>query len=150
MDTTSHEQAFSDRIDCNFPYLDASKAAALIAEARSISSNADFCVLYEIVCPPTSDRLPTQRQRELLAAWIENSGSTLAAPIADLARQVIDGGKVATEQALVAMHEIAAIEGQYAALAVVSHLAHAAGDGVDCEMIDTLEQQIRKQWDAPR
>lgn len=150
MDTTSQEQAFSDKIDCNFPYLDATRAAALIAEARSISSNAEYCVLYEIVCPPASDRLPAQLQRDLLASWAENSASPLAARIADLARQVIDGVTVATEKVLVAMHEIAATEGQYAALAVVSHLAHAAGDGVDCEMIDTLKQQIRKQWDSPR
>ncbi|BBD37135.1 hypothetical protein Amn_20150 [Aminobacter sp. Y103A] len=145
----NQEQAFSDRIDCNFPYLDAARAAALMAEARFISTNAEFCVLYEIVCPPASDRLPTERQRDLLASWLENSTSPLAARIADLARQVIDGGTVVTEQALAAMHDVATTEGQYAALAVVSRLAHAASDGVNGEIIDRLEQQIRRQWEEP-
>ncbi|MCX8998863.1 hypothetical protein NOF55_17265 [Rhizobiaceae bacterium BDR2-2] len=149
MDTTNQEQVFSAKIDCKFPYLDVSKAAALIAEARSISTNAEFCVLYEIIAPPASERLPKQTQRELLAAWVENATSSLAARIADLANEVIDGGEVPTEKALDKMHEVAATEGQYAALAVVSHLAYALSDSVDCEMIDTLEEQIRMQWDAP-
>ncbi len=57
MDTTNQEQAFSDKIDGKFPYSDASKAAALIAEARSISTNAEFCVLYEIISPPAAEGL---------------------------------------------------------------------------------------------
>ena len=150
MDITNQEQAFCHKIDCKFPYLDASKVAALIAEARSISTNAEFCVLYEIISPPASEGLPKQTQRELLAAWIENAASPLAARIADLASQVIDGGEVPTEKALDEMHEVAATEGQYAALAVVSHLAYAGCEGVDCELIDTLEQQIRMRWDAFR
>lgn len=68
MDITNQEQAFSDKIDCNFPYSDASKAVALIAEARSISTNAEFCVLYEIICPPACEGLSKHSQRELLAA----------------------------------------------------------------------------------
>jgi hypothetical protein len=150
MDTTDQEQAFSDRIDCKFPYLDASKAAALIAEARSISTNAEFCVLYEIISPPASEGLPKQTQRELLAAWIENASSPLAARIADLASQVINGGKVPTETALDEMHKVAATEGQYAALAVVSHLGYAGNEDDDCELIDTLAQQVRMRWDASR
>ncbi|SCX34658.1 hypothetical protein [Agrobacterium rosae] len=150
MGITSREQAFSDKIDCKFPYSNSFQAAALIAEARSISTNAEFCVLYEIVSPPASQRLPKLTQRELLAAWIENAASPLAARIADLASQVIDCGKVPTEKALNEMHEVAVFEGQYAALAVVSHLAYAGSEGVDHELIDTLEQQIRMRWDAPR
>jgi hypothetical protein len=150
MDITNQEQAFSDKIDCRFPYSDASKAAALIAEARSISTNAEFCVLYEIICPPASEGIPKHIRRELLAAWIENPTSPLAARIADLASHVIDGGKVPTEKALAEMHGVAATERQYAALAVVSHLAFAGSEGVDCELIDTLEQQIRMRWDASR
>ncbi|WP_421358028.1 hypothetical protein [Agrobacterium rosae] len=150
MDIPSQEQAFSNKIDCKFPYSNDSKATALIAEARSISTNAEFCVLYEIVSPPASQGLPKLTQRELLAAWIENATSPLAARIVDLASQVIDGGKVPTETALNEMHEVAVFEGQYAALAVVSHLAYAGSEGFDHELIDTLEQQIRMRWDAPR
>jgi hypothetical protein len=111
MDIANQEQAFSDKIDCKFPYSDASKAAALIAEARSISTNAEFCVLYEIIAQPASEGLPKHIQRELLAAWIENARSPLAARIAELASQIIDGGKVPTEKALDEMHEVAATEG---------------------------------------
>lgn len=77
MDIANQEQAFSDKIDCNFPYSDASKAAALIAEARSISTNAEFCVLYEIISPPASEGLPKHTQRQLLAAWIESAAPRL-------------------------------------------------------------------------
>lgn len=150
MDTTNQERAFDHKIDCNFPYQDASRAAALIAEARCISTNAEFCVLYEIVAPPASEGVPKQTQRELLAAWIQNAASPLAARIAGLASQVIDGGNVPTKTALDAMHEVAATEGQYAALTVVSHLAYAGSEGVDCELIDALDQQIRMRWDASR
>lgn len=150
MDISNQEQAFSDKIDCRFPYSDASEAAILIEEARSISTNAEFCVLYEIVSPPASEGLPKHKQRELLAAWAENAASPLAARIADLANQVIDGGKVPIEKALDEMHELAATEGQYAALTVVSHLACAGRKDVDCGLIDTLEQQIRMRWDASR
>lgn len=55
-----------------------------------------------------------------------------------------------TEKALYETHEVAMTEGQYAALAVVSHLAYAGSEGIDCELIDTLEQQIRMRWDASR
>jgi len=150
MDTTDQEQAFSERIDCKFPYLDASQAAALIAEARSISTNAEFCVLYEIISPPASEGLLKRTQRELLAAWIENASSPTAARIADLASQVINSGKVPLGAALDAIHKVAATERQYAALAVVSHLGYAGSDGNDCELIDTLEQQVRMRWDAFR
>lgn len=150
MDITYQEQTFSDKIDGKFPYSDAFKAAALIAEARSISTNAEFCVLYEIISPPASEGLPKHIQRELLVSWNENAASPLAARIANLASQVIDDGKVSTEKALDEMHELAATEGQYAALAVISHLAYAGSEGVDCELIDALEQKIRMRWDASK
>lgn len=146
MSITDEEQAFLDKIDCKFPYLDASKAAALIEEARSISSNAAFCLLYEIVCPPASEELSKQTQKELLAMWIDNSICPLAVSIANLAGHVLDGKTVPTEQVLIAMREVASFQGQYGALAAISHIAYAGRDGVDCEVIDTLEQEIKTQW----
>lgn len=147
MITTDQEKRFLREIDCKFPYRDASKAEALIMEAQSFSSNATFCVLYEIVCLPASESLPKQTQKKLLATWVDNSNFPLVASIADLAGQVLDGEPVPTKQALVVMREVATIQGQYAALAVVSHLAYAGSDGADCEVIDALEREIRTSWD---
>jgi hypothetical protein len=147
MSIIEQEQAFLSKIDCKFPYRDASKAAAFIAEAQSISSNAAFCVLYEIVCPPPSIGLPKQTQRELLATWIEYSTFPLAATIADLATPVIGGEGVPTERALAVMREVSSVDGQYAALAVVSHLAYQGVEEADFDLIDALEQETRNMWD---
>jgi hypothetical protein len=45
------------------------------------------------------------------------------------------------------MREVATIQGQYAALAVVSHLAHRVAEEAEYDLIDALEQEIRDQWD---
>jgi ABC-type nitrate/sulfonate/bicarbonate transport system substrate-binding protein len=147
MSITDQEQAFLDKIDCKFPHRDTSKAGELIVEARSISPNAAFCVLYEIVCPPASKQVSRNVQRELLDAWIDNATFPLAASIAGLARAVFDGEEVPTEKAIVVMRDVAAIQGQYAALAVVSHLAYQGADEADRNLVDTLEQETRDRWD---
>jgi hypothetical protein len=146
MSITDKEQAFLDKFDCEFPYHDAAKAEALIFEARSISSNAAFCVLYEIVGPPASAKLPKQTQRDLLAAWIGQSSFPLAAPIADFAKQVLNGEAVTLELGLVLMRKVAAVKGQYAALAVISHLAHQVTEEAEYGLIDTLEEEARARW----
>ncbi|MEV4608223.1 hypothetical protein MRBLMR1_003259 [Neorhizobium sp. LMR1-1-1.1] len=148
MNSIDQERAFSDKIDCKFPYLDTSKATALVAEALSISPNAAFCVLYEILAPPHSEKVPKQRQRELLATWSELASFPLAVPISNMASHVIDGREVSTKQALNLMREAAAIQGQYAALTVISHLAYAGNENLDCDAVDTLEREIRMRWDA--
>jgi len=147
MSITDKEQAFLDKFDCKFPYHDAAKAEALIFEARSISPNAAFCVLYEIVGPPASGRLLGLTQTDLLAAWIDKSSFALAAPIADFAKQVLNGEVVSLELGLVLMRQVAAVKGQYAALAVISHLAYQVAGEAEYELIDTLEERIRARWD---
>jgi hypothetical protein len=147
MSITDQEQIFLDKIDCNFPHQNALQAAALITEAWSLSSNAAFCVLYEIVCPPASEEVHKQTQRELLAAWLENSALSLAAAVAEFAKQVLEGEVVSTAQTLQLMGKVASIRGQYAALAVVSHLAYQTAENADYVLIDALEQEIRDRWD---
>jgi len=46
------EQEFISSIDCNFPYEDIALAKELILQARSISPNAVFMVLHEILRAP--------------------------------------------------------------------------------------------------
>ena len=146
MSITDKEQAFLDKCDCKFPYRDAAKAEALIFEACSISSNAAFCVLYELVCPPASAKLSGPKQRDLLASWTRRTSFPLAAPIGDFAKRVLNGEAVSLEMGLVLMREVAAAEGQYAALAVVSHLAYQVAEEAEYGLIDTLEEETRARW----
>ncbi|MBB4189671.1 hypothetical protein GGE07_006367 [Sinorhizobium terangae] len=139
MDVFEREQAFSDKFDCSFPYRNLGEAAALIEEARSISANAAFCVLYQIACPPSSAEISRETQQELLTMWVDSAASPLAASIVIFARHVFNGGVVTTEEALALMHQVAAADGQYAALAVVSHLAYEGLEGDEFDMIDILE-----------
>jgi hypothetical protein len=148
MSFTDKEQGFLDKFDCEFPYRDAAKAEALILEAWSISPNAAFCVLYEIVGPPASAILPGPTQTDLLAAWIDKSSFPLAAPIANYAKQVLNGEAVSLELGLVLMRQVAAVKGQYAALAVISHLAYQVAEETEYRLIDTLEEGTRVRWNS--
>lgn len=148
MSITDQEQAFLDTIDCNFPYRDAPKAESLITQARSISANAAFCVLYEIVNAPASAELAKRAQSELLTTWSDNWSSPLAIPIANLTRRVLEGEMLPTDQVLTVMREVAEIQGQYAALAVVSHLAYQVAEESEYGLIDALEERIRARWDG--
>lgn len=150
MNLIEREQAFSDKIDCRFPYSDPSASAALVAEANLISPNAAFCVFCEIVCPPPSARLSRQIQHDLLTTWLNASAYQLAAPLADMARHVIDGGKVTTGRAMEIMREVGATEGLYAALSALSYIAYRGSDCERLDEMDALDLEIRARWDACR
>ncbi|TCR78280.1 hypothetical protein [Rhizobium sp. BK376] len=149
MDNVKREQAFADSIDCRFPYSNLAAAAALIEEARSISVNAVFCIFYEIVCPPRSRRteLSRERQRELLFLLTQDFEHPLVDRLVEFAARIIEGRKIAANEAVGIIAEIGKFDGQYAALAAVSSLAYDAL-GEDFGALDALEDELRKKWDA--
>ena len=147
MNNPDREKLFADAIDGRFPYADLQAAAALIAEARAISANAAFCVLYEISCPPhpREDHVTVERQRELLGIWADGFQHPLATPLLQCAATIIGDSPLATEQALRIMKDIGAFQGQNAALAIASAAAYVHDE--ELTRVDSLEELIRARWE---
>lgn len=147
MSRLNREKAFAEKIDCHFPYHDWSQAASLIEEAWSISENAAFLVLYEIVQPPHSSVLTEKIQTKLSTLWMNGAESSHAKTTGALALRMLAGSKLTFQEVLTTMSDVASSTGRYAALAVLTSLAYSALEGDALRTVDEMERQIRKRWD---
>jgi hypothetical protein len=141
-----NEVEFARLIDCRFPYADIPRAAALIRQGASISTNAAFCVLDEICRTGAGTDVAPGRQNELLDIWCEHFSHPLAEPLANCARRLIDERRLSAAECLNVLHLIADYRGQYAALSVVNAAYDVPAAGVD--VVDEMTNAIRAAWES--
>ena len=144
--TSALETDFSERIDCSFPYDDLDAALALIKEGRSISLNADFCVLDEDLQAPRSALVTRTRRHELLQAWSSTFEHSLKEPLVGCAVALIEGVALPWPQCADTMRLVAQYNGQFAALGIVYFAAEIEGDPSGDAVLEKLDEAIRAVW----
>lgn len=142
----ARELPFQDLIDADFPYDQDEKALSIIKDARSISANATYIVLYEICCLPFPNVASKERQRELVRVWADGFEHPLKASMLRCAEHVIVGTALPLPDALAMIEEVGRFEGQRAALALVCFYP-GADEIWDGETINASDR-IRRLWDA--
>lgn len=138
-----NEREFISLIDCRFPYHDRTEAERLIALGCSISSNAAFMIVEEIVRVPASVAVTAERRLDLLQKTVTRFDHPLKNLILSIAQQVIGGNGLALEQTICAMDEVAAFPNQFCALSVVYSSATEPW-----EEVERVFQQIVENWKA--
>lgn len=71
------ESEFISRIDCEFPYKSKTRAHELITQARSISENASYAVLNEIIRPLFGENISPSIKSELFQMWKKDFQSNI-------------------------------------------------------------------------
>jgi hypothetical protein len=112
------EAEFIAHIDCKFPYHDLVRAVSLIEIGCSISSNAGFAILHELIYLPSSQRLEMELRIRLLTLLRTHLLHPLVQPVSILAEQCIAGNEVTVANAIAVMRIIGPFTGQYSALAI--------------------------------
>jgi hypothetical protein len=143
---TAAEVAFFDPIDAAFPYNDAERASALIAEGWSISLNAAFFVLHEICWSGPTAGVSRRRLIGLLEEWRSGPGHPLKEPLIKCAMAIIEDALLPLEDGLIIMDEIAAYEAQRNALAIASFASYREAPGLD-EALEEAYQRIVGEWE---
>ncbi len=135
------ESDFISLIDCRFPYHDSLEAERLIVLGCSISPNAAFMVVDELLRVPVSVTVTPERRLALL----QHVDTHFKHPIKDLvlavAEQSIRGTGQSLLQTIANMHAIAPFPNQYCALSVVYSSANEPW-----EELDSLFNQIVERW----
>jgi hypothetical protein len=140
------ERPFEAQIDARFPYGEHARCIALIAEARTISLNATFCVLDEICRPPESGMVTSGQQRTLIAEWCAGLEHDLIDPVLTCAHALIGDRPLPWTDAVAVMELVGKFDGQRAALSV----AYFSGD---CDTVEgnaaltSAERRIRSAWE---
>lgn len=111
------EQEFCNSIDCYFPYHDKKRVNDLIEEARSISDNAMFSVLHEIVRAPKE--VPANLIKELYARWCNGFNHFLLEAVKEAAEAMLDNNELTVERALELLPQFENEIGQYSALTII-------------------------------
>jgi len=113
------EQDFIDSLDYRFPYNDVTEAEALTQRALSISPNAAFMILHEVVRAPQDVATDAPGRTAALARLEHSFRHPLAGSLLPVARRVLQGEALSTPEAVDALERIAPYPGQYNALALV-------------------------------
>ena len=140
------ETAFFDSADADFPYNDAGRASALIAEGWAISLNAAFFVLGEICQPGEGAEVRRPKLLALLGEWRSGGDHPLKDAVFPCAMAIIDDAPLPLEDGLRIMDEIAAYDGQHSALSIVSYAAYSEEPGVDDALGEAYER-IVEEWE---
>ncbi|UWQ78155.1 hypothetical protein K3725_12600 [Leisingera sp. S132] len=138
-----NEIEFAEQIDCKFPYHDTEQAAALIAQARSISSAAMFMALEEICRPPIGTDASRDQIFGLIDKWSLLCDHPLADQTVSAAKAVASGATWPVEKSLALLERVAGFEGLYGAL----NIAYFSCDDVD-GVIEPEFERIRKDWET--
>lgn len=133
------EGEFIQSIDAQLPYEDEGKVYDLIQQAREISDNAAFMVLYEIVFAPTTVSPITKRQ--LYEQWREGYHHGLLAPVTEAAEALLAGQNLSDSRVLDLMQIVEEQPHQTNALNIVCE-ACSDRDGT----VEKRYHEIRKQW----
>ncbi len=137
------ESDFISLIDCRFPYHDSAEAERLIARGCSISPNAAFMVVDELVRVPASATVTPETRLALLQQVDAHFEHPLKDLVLAVAAQSIRGTGLSLPQAIANMHAIAPFPNQYCALSVVYSSANEPW-----EEVDSLFNQIVERWSA--
>jgi hypothetical protein len=140
------ETVFFDRMEAGFPYKDAQRASALIAEGWSISLNAAFFVLSEICQPDEDAGVRRPKLLALFEAWHAGGDHPLNEPVLRCAKAIIDGEPLPLEEGLRIMDEVAAYAGQHNALSIASFASYSDAPGVDDALGEAYER-IVEGWE---
>lgn len=138
------EGEFLDRIDCRFPYSDREGALELAAEAMAISPNAAFAVVYEVCYVPDGVHADIETRHEVLARIEKSLPHPLRAVILPVARDVVDGGRLAAAERIALMRKVAPFRDQYAALQIALHARDP--DEPEDEEPDRVYDEILASW----
>jgi hypothetical protein len=133
------ENQFLEAIDCNFPYNDRVAAEDLIKKAATISDEALFAVLFEIVKLPKSASGKKEMQKSLLKTWERVNKSPLAIDLLPLINKKLDGELITVSSVLEVLECIRPYKNSYSALNLVSSLAYD-------ETIEERYDEISKGW----
>ncbi len=143
---SEREKPFEALIDARFPYNDHALCTTLIAEARTISLNATFCVLDEICRPPMSAVVTKDQQRALLAEWASNQHHELIKPLLTCANALVERKSLPWRDAVAVMEIVGNFDGQRAALSLAYFSADSESLAGDAALSST-DQRIRKIWE---
>lgn len=136
-----NEKDFVDSIDCCFPYEDEEKWRELILQAKDISANAAFCLLYEIAMKPQSSHVSAKRQLEIVEVWAAENLHPLAEQAIVAAKAIISGVSSPVPQVLEWMDSVQPFKDSFCALAIF----YSACDDVDGS-VDKKWHSIVNSW----
>lgn len=136
------EAEFISLVDCRFPYHDSQEARRLITLGCSISDNAAFTIVHELVCIPASQSIPTAVRLDLLQEFDKQFEHPLKELITNVAKRRINGEELPLPEVLVAIREIQPFRNQYQALNVIT--MSAAEEAWDA--MDELGDEIKQHW----
>jgi len=137
------ERAFSESIDCRFPYSDSAESRRLIDAAMAISPNAVYQVIFELACPPESQRVATKDQRgKLLSLVGERFQHPLSNMILSIARRLVDGETMSISECLANMNAVRPYPAQYNAL----NIAYSSLTGDPDSLLDQEYERIVNSW----
>lgn len=137
------EIEFVNSIDCRFPYADLEAGLRIADLACSISPNAAFAVVDEVVRPPLGSVTDAASQLAVLDRLSLQLTHPIAPVVFALAKRLVAGDTPTVPEAIAAMHIIAAHPGQYAALSI----AYMACDDT-LGHADAEYNRIVQSWNA--
>lgn len=141
--TEDKESKFIDKIDCKLPYYDLKACESLIDEAKSISPNAVFTVIEEIVRIPVSDRdkVSELELKNLLQKIISDFKHPLLDRILPTLDLMIQNKEQTVENTILLMNEIENYPGLWGALSLV----YFSCDDIE-GIADRKYDEIREKW----
>jgi hypothetical protein len=135
------EQEFIESIDFSFPYNDKEKAIELIVQGRTISANATFMVLHEIV--RSSSEVNKVTKESLFNHWSKGFSHELLPQVKEAASALLANEELPVERAIELMEKIKNHAGEYCALSIV----YFSCDDTEGKA-DEKYNQIVEQWQS--
>src|SRR5262245_9529116 len=107
------DREFEALIDCRFPYGDERAWKRIVDLGRSISPNAHFTTLDEIVRRPRGAEVTTAEQCAMVRYWAAGFEHPLKGAVLECAMARIERRELSVEHVLGVMNEIAGHHGQW-------------------------------------
>ena len=136
------EEDFIRKIDASLPLDDYEACLGLIEEARSISLNASFNVLFEICNPPrgVKERVGREQVQKLLEAWFRSNEHPLADVVRPAAQALVNGDEMRLGAAIEMLEAVAPYPWQLNALAIPYFASEYS------EELDDRYEAIKDAW----
>lgn len=137
------DKVFIGKIDCNFPYHDKEACLRLIDEAAALSTNSMFFVIEQLCRLPSSDKgnVTADFLLNLLSVTERKFHHPLKEMVVDIASKMIQGQKLAVDEAISRMENVKNYKEQFAALSIVYFSCEDKED-----RLDTAWNNIISDW----
>lgn len=140
------EEEFISEVDCEFPYEQHDRAVALIHEAVTISPNAAFMVVHELVRRPRGSNVTAEACLNLLNVIDARFEHPLKRLVFDLANRMILGSRIDASESLSAMRQIGEHRSMFNALNIAYFSGNSEMSEADKKAYEEVYDRVIVSW----